>query len=109
VIAIGRTQQHPRLRLAAIAIIGVVVFANLRRLKLQSLQQVLVDCVDGFARLESASDIGLIGRHNQAESVLSKPGECTGNIGGNYNLGNCHRGKWLTIANQCFIKDTVAI
>jgi len=50
---------------------GVVMFANLRRVKLQSLQQVLVDCVDGFARLGSASDIGLVVRRERR---------------GNYNL-----------------------
>ena len=108
-VTFGRPQKHSRLGFAAIAVVHIVVLTDFRGIEPQTLLQMTIDCVNGFARLGSASNIRLVGHHDQAESVTPQHGERSGDVGWNNDFRDRHRRKGLAVADQRIIEDTVPI
>jgi hypothetical protein len=66
-MAMSGVQQHARLRLAAQAVIGRVVWAHPDVIETDFNAYRFVNLIDNTARLTAARDVGLIGHHDQLE------------------------------------------
>ena len=110
VIACGGAQQHSGFRFAAIAIVGIVMFAISRSrqaARVPAGRRLIASTAsrDWVPRAILGWLVTMIRRNPFCRSLAS----ASGTSGGIIDFGDRHRRKGLAIANRRFIEDAVAI
>src|SRR6478672_4136483 len=105
----GGLEDHPRLGLAAGAIVGVGVEADDDIVDRQLPHDFRVHRFDRRLRRQSVGDVGLIGDDDQDEARLLKEASSLGNPRQNAEVRKVRRRYWLAVALQVGVDDAVAV
>src|SRR6185295_14955686 len=108
-VARGSADEHSGLRLAAVAIVRIVVLADLDRVDRQPAGKVAVDARDLLARNPATRDVRLIGHHDEAESMAAQQRERIGRVRDDHEIGERVGRIGLPVAYVHFVEYAVTI